>query len=371
MPSILIVDDELENFDVLEAMLMAEAYQLHYAANALQALSFLETHQPDLILLDVMMPGMDGIELCRRIKTNSLWCHIPIIMVTALNSKEDLVRCLDAGATDFLSKPTHSAELRARVRSMLRIKQQHDDLQSLLQVREDMVGMMVHDLRNPLSSIILSTELLRIGQLSPQRCQEKVDKIAIAAHQLQFQIDSLLLMAKIESGKMLLNLTEVDVRTLCDSALNDFAAIADQKRLSLKSHLAEAGGSLSVDANVFRRILDNLLSNAIKFSPVGSTILLQTDYLETGGVMIRVTDEGPGVSEAIKQRIFNKYEIGTLIQGVDQTGLGLAFVKMAIEAHGGEITVENNHPRGTTFTLKLMAPQRLEALPCKMPSPQC
>ncbi|MDX2212314.1 MAG: hybrid sensor histidine kinase/response regulator [Oculatellaceae cyanobacterium bins.114] len=352
-PSILIVDDELENFDVLEAMLITENYQLHYAANGIQALSFLEMHQPDLILLDVMMPGMDGIETCRRIKANRGWMHTPIVMVTALNSKEDLVKCLDAGATDFLSKPTHSAELRARVRSMLRIKQQHDELQALLQVREDMVSMMVHDLRNPLTSIILSTELLRVVQASPEQCQDKINKIAIAAHHLQLQIDSLLLMAKIEADKMVLYRTEIDLRALCLSALSDAEAMANQKRLTITSQLPEPGGSVNVDANVFRRILDNLLSNAIKFSPSNSQIVLQADYLEVGGATIRITDEGPGVSEEKKYSLFDKYEIGTLITGINQTGLGLAFVKMAIEAHGGEITVENNQPRGTTFTLRL------------------
>lgn len=349
MHSILIVDDEFENFDVLEAMLLVEAYQLYYASNGIQALSFLETHQPDLILLDVMMPGMDGIETCRQIKANHTWKHIPIVMVTALNSKEDLVKCLDAGATDFLSKPTHSAELRARVRSMLRIKQQHDELQALLQMREDMVGIMVHDLRNPLSSILLSTELLRV-QSSPEKCQEKIDKIEFAAHQLQLQIDSLLMMAKIESGKMMLNYSEVDLCALCISALSDFETIADYKQVKMIGQLPDPGSSIYVDVNVFRRILDNLLSNAIKFSPPNSLVSLRAAHLESGAIL-QVSDEGPGISEETKQTIFNKYEIGTLIQGVNQTGLGLAFVKMAIEAHDGKITVENNQPRGTTFTL--------------------
>lgn len=351
--SILIVDDELENFDVLEAMLLSEGYQLNYAANGAQALTFLENQQPDVILLDVMMPGMDGIELCRRIKAHRSWRAIPIIVVTSLDTKEDLARCLNAGANDFLSKPVSSLELCARVRSMLRIKQQHDNLQRLLEIREDMVSMLVHDLRNPLSAIILAVELLRLTGAVSEKGQGKVDKIAISTQQLQLQIDSLLLMAKLESGKMELNLTETDLAALCISALQDCEAIADQKKLTLVDQIPQPGGGVYVDANIFRRMLDNLLSNAIKFSPSNTKVLLRAAYLETGGAMIQVTDHGPGVSEELKQHIFDKYEIGTLMQGVSQTGLGLAFVKMAIEAHGGRISVENNDPQGTTFTLEL------------------
>lgn len=353
IPSILIVDDELGNFDVLEAMLMSDGYQLHYAANGTQALTFLETHPPDAILMDVMMPGIDGIELCRQIKANRNWCHIPIVMVTSLYTKEDLARCLNAGANDFLSKPVSSIELCARVRSMLRIKQQHDELQKLLEIREDMVGMVVHDLRNPLSSIIISIELLRMTQAVNDKGQDKIDRIAISTQQLQLQIDSLLMMAKLESGKMVLNLTEIDLCAICTAAINDLEAIANQKHLTIVRHLPEPGGCIPVDTNIFRRTLDNLLSNAIKFSASHSNIVLGAKYLEDGGAVICVTDSGPGVSEELKKHIFDKYEIGTLMSGVSQTGLGLAFVKMAIEAHGGNISVDNNYPRGSTFTLEL------------------
>ena len=127
--SLLIVDDEPDNFDVLEAFLDSDGYELHYAASGQNALDCLEIVQPDLILLDVMMPVMDGIEVCRRLKTLSRWQSVPIIMVTALGTKEDLAECLEAGADDFISKPVNRLELRARVRSMLRIRQFADNPQ--------------------------------------------------------------------------------------------------------------------------------------------------------------------------------------------------------------------------------------------------
>ena len=125
---ILVIDDESSVFEVIEGLLYREHYDLTYIESGQKALTCIDEVQPDVILLDLMMPKMDGIETCQQIKSNPLWSPIPIIMVTALSSKEDLARCLDAGADDFLSKPINSLELRARVRSMLRIKQQYDAL---------------------------------------------------------------------------------------------------------------------------------------------------------------------------------------------------------------------------------------------------
>lgn len=350
-PSILIVDDEPDNFDVIETFLKDEGYQLHYAPNGQKALDQLASFQPDVILLDVMMPGMNGIQVCQTIKAKSEWRMIPIVMVTALNTKEDLARSLEGGASDFISKPVNSTELKARVRSMLKIKKQYDDLQALLQQREDMVHMIVHDLRNPLTSILLSTDILRFPNLTVENQRKKVDQIAMAGHQLQSLIDSLLLMAKLESGKMVLTRTEADLYTSCLSAVEDFEPIAAQKNVKLVSHLTEAKGIINVDPSVFRRVLDNLLSNAIKFTPPNSEVNMLVNYLESGGAKIQVADTGPGVREEVQESIFEKYEIGTFMPDIPQIGLGLAFCKMAVEAHGGTISVAENQPRGAIFTL--------------------
>jgi two-component system, sensor histidine kinase and response regulator len=149
--SILIVDDEPDNFDVIEALLPSESYKLHYANCGEAALSALDKFDPDVILLDVMMPGIDGFEVCRRIKLMSQWQAVPIIMVTALSSKEDLARCLAAGADDFVNKPVNSLELRARVNSMLRIKKQHDRIQSFSKLQRNNI----HSLANDLNEIRL------------------------------------------------------------------------------------------------------------------------------------------------------------------------------------------------------------------------
>ncbi len=352
-PSLLVVDDEIDNFDVIETLLDGEGYLLNYAASGQKALDRLDRIKPDVILLDVMMPEIDGIEVCRRIKANPSWQPIPVIMVTALTSKEDLARCLEGGADDFISKPLNGLELRSRVRSLLRIKQQYDNLQGLLDLRENMVNTIVHDLRNPLANIIFSAALLQRANFPPDKKEKKINEILQASHRLQALIDSLLVMAKLESGKIVLNRTPVDLHALCTSALADFEAIASQKNLQLIGDFPQPGNSISADAAIFRRVLDNLLSNAIKFSPADSQILLRADYLEAGGARVQVVDSGPGISEETQQSIFEKYEIGTRFEGVSQTGLGLAFCKMAIEAHGGTISVANNPPKGSIFTVEI------------------
>lgn len=350
--SILVIDDEPDNFDVVETLLDGENYQLHYAANGLVAIERLKNFRPDLILLDVMMPNVDGMEVCRRIKADPQWEIVPIIMVTALTAKEDLAKCMAAGADDFISKPINSTELRARVNSMLRIKQQYDKLQALLKLQEDMVNMIVHDLRNPLSSIVLATEVLKYSAVPQEKLQMKMSQIGIACQQLQTLIDSLLIMAKLDSGKMVLNYSDVDLAAICTSAIADMEEIAGQKHLTLVRDLPEVGGTLKVDAAIFRRVLDNLLSNAIKFSPSRTTIILRAEYLETGA-KVQVIDSGTGIPQELRESIFHKFEVGNLISGVSQLGLGLAFCKMAIDAHNGNITIEDNYPKGTIFTVYL------------------
>jgi two-component system, sensor histidine kinase and response regulator len=351
--SILVVDDELTNFEIIEGFLIREDYQLDYASSGFKALTYLETQQPDLVLLDVMMPGMDGIETIQRLKSNTAWRHIPVLMVTALNSKEDLARCLAAGADDYVSKPVNSIELRARIRSMLRIKQQYDDLKNLMQLRQDLTSMVVHDLRNPVASILLACEVLKLTELHSKQ-QKKVEQVQNAGQRLQTIIDSLLIMAKLESGKMVLNWSEVDLCQMGQQVLRDFEPIAALKSIQLISVMPPAAmPKIWLDEAVFQRVLENLLSNALKFSPSGSRVTLRVDYPNPAQVSIRVLDEGKGVSEALRERIFEKFETGNFVEGVAQTGLGLAFCKMAVTAHRGSIVVEDNHPHGAVFRIDL------------------
>ncbi|MDJ0798008.1 MAG: response regulator [Calothrix sp. MO_167.B12] len=213
--SILIIDDEPDNFDVIETLLSVGAensstltqkhdYQLHYAASGQEGIDFLETCKTDLILLDIMMPVMDGIEVCQRIKADAKWKGVPIVVVTALNTKSDLATCLHAGADDFISKPINAIELDARVRSMLRIKEQYDDIQTLSQAQGNTINFLnrtLNELRGnlasnltieqdkPLTGILMTIDLLRdeiegMNANTPV-INEMLDLIYIWAHRLE------------------------------------------------------------------------------------------------------------------------------------------------------------------------------------------
>jgi two-component system, sensor histidine kinase and response regulator len=173
-PSILVVDDEPNNFDVIQVLLNKEDYIFHYASSGQRALDRVERFQPDVILLDVMMPDLDGIEVCRRIKALPRWQSVPIVMVTALTDKKELERCLSTGAEDFIAKPVNRLELLARVASMLRIKRQYDGLQIAqqkldlaAQAQGELLAMITNEMTAPINRVLEVTQLLATTKLCP------------------------------------------------------------------------------------------------------------------------------------------------------------------------------------------------------------
>lgn len=352
-PCVLIVDDEPSARQTMEMLLMREGYELSFASDAYEALAYLDDEDellPDVILLDVMMPGMDGFELCRRIKNKPAYQHIPLILVTALDSKQDLARGLDAGADDFLHKPYHGLELRARVRSMLRIKKRHDELQVALQLRQDLANMIVHDIRSPLSSILINCDLLE-PQLEDK---ENLEMIRSEASRLSAFLTDMLMLAKMEDGRLVLSRTKVDMNNMAVSVYDSFSPEARLKNIQFILDLPAEAPVISVDASLWRRMLDNLVSNAIKFSPTNGTITLRILNSENGELQIAVIDQGPGIPEEHKETIFDKFKIISAgRRDVKQVGLGLAFCKMVTDAHNGRIFVQPNQPKGSIFTVVL------------------
>lgn len=360
-PVVLVVDDEPNGFTVIRALLKPEGYEFSYVASGNEAINQLDSILPDIILLDVMMPDKDGIETCREIKASPDWSHIPIIMVTALDAKEDLARCLDAGADDFISKPVNRVELQARVRSMLRLKQQYDALKTTLQLREDMSNMMVHDLRTPVTSILLGSQMVLMQEILSEQNQNRLQRVYHAGQQLSSMINELLLMAKLEAGSLILNQTELDLNALATTVISESQELARSKKVELEARLPAAGEWIRADVNLLHRLMDNLLSNAIKFSPPDSIVTLSVDYTPYPTVdgqfrmqtLIQVADQGPGIKADLRPHIFNKYEIGESVNDVPQIGLGLTFCKLVAEAHGGQIYVDDNSPRGAIFTVEI------------------
>lgn len=355
---ILIVDDELSMRMQLESMLAVDDYDLLSFGSGKELLKNLPEIYPDLIILDLMMPDIDGFEVCRRVKADNRFHHIPIILVTVLDSKKALVQGLEAGADDFIQKPVSKLELRARVRSMLRIKRQYDELEATLKMREELSNMIVHDMSSPIVSVLLHSTLMQ-EQITDPELAKHLEMIRLAADRLDSFVNDMLMLAKMEQSKLRLNPNLTDINQLVLDAEKHFSIIAQSKGINLVLELPEPALEMELDSNLFRRVVANLLANALQYSSSDSTVRLKLEkykpaHKKGAHLRMRVFDEGPGIPEAYRQRIFEKFEVVDLKRkGIAQIGLGLTFCKMAVDAHGGKIYVEPNEPTGSIFIVEI------------------
>lgn len=382
-PSVLVVDDETDNYDVIEALLCDCGYDLHYAPNGRQALDSLDIFKPDLILLDVMMPEIDGIEVCRQLKQHPEWKFIPTVIVTALNSKEDLARCLEAGADDFVSKPVHRLELRARVNSMLRIKHQHDCLEMAIveiqaaknaaevsaRAKSDFLAMMSHEIRTPINSVLGMTQLLSTTHLTPQQ-QKYVATTKISGEMLLSTIDDILDFSKIDADKLALEERPLDVQSVLQDISDLLLPKANAKHLTLSHHLAADVPKWIVgDVTRLRQILLNLVNNAIKFTATGGvTISCAANRLASGDYQLHfsVQDTGIGIAAADIERLFQPFTQASTstTREYGGTGLGLAICRRLVAMMQGTIWIDSEIGRGATFHFTIVAAAS-DALPAQ------
>ncbi|MEY2976253.1 MAG: hybrid sensor histidine kinase/response regulator [Prochlorotrichaceae cyanobacterium] len=368
--SILIIDDEPDNFDVIEAFLNKPNYQLFYAANGESGLSALENLTPDLILLDVMMPGIDGIEVCRRIRERSQWQSIPIIMVTALTAKEDLARCLASGADDFISKPLNSYELRARVQSMLRIKAQYDQLETFSKFQRNTINLLgrnlqeltgnlshsfPHELNTPLNGIIGVIQLLKADfeSLDREEIQELLHMAEHSAERLEKLTKRFMLYLELETyqGR---SPSVTPVTTL--SVSHDIHTEIQQKMMAAKREediqLELGVHTLPLSDRYWRSILFELLDNAIKFSSPKTPIHIRS-YIKEGNFYLEVQDQGVGMSPEQIARIdaFTKFHPQNYTH--EGLGLGLKTVQKMLELLGGKLKISSQEEKGTQVCVSL------------------
>ena len=359
-PTILIVDDEEINVKLIKGMLAKENYNLIGVYSGQEALSMLVSENPDLILLDVMMPEMDGFETCRKIKENKKTRIIPILMVTALNEKKHRLMALESGADDFLSKPVGRTELIIRVKSLLRIKKYHDELHESLEeisqkndelrklenFRDGLVHMIVHDLNNPLSSISGNIELLLWDKLNLSETQITAAEGCLGScNDLKEMIKQLLDINKLENEKLQLNKETTDLEPLIIDVMNQLTKKAEDKQISINLVNTNGVPSIQIDENLIKRVMLNLIDNGIRHTPSGGRIDVMAESVNNkNNVCISVIDTGFGLDPAYHQKIFNKFEQVEMKNkgvAVGSAGLGLAFCKLAVEAHGGNIWVES------------------------------
>ncbi len=364
---IMVVDDTPANLKLLDEMLQGRGYRVVQFPRGAMALRAAAKHPPDLILLDIMMPEMDGFEVCRQLKAAENLKDIPVLFISALDGTDDKLKAFSAGGLDYVTKPFQEQEVLARVKTHLSLRRQqvriaaqkqqlqedHDRLRELEKLRDNLVHMIVHDMRSPLTTMLgsneiilfekdrLSSEQLKFVAMNQSSCRELVDMVS-----------SLLDVSRLEAGEMPLNRVPCELKNIAETSAESVTALALERQLEIPVNGDPTHAF--VDPDIMQRVFVNLLGNAIKFSPEGKAIgvhITSTDHTARASV----TDQGAGIPPEDQGKIFDKFgQVELRKEGRKlSTGLGLTFCKLAVEAHGGEIGVDSEPGKGSTFWFSL------------------
>ncbi|NJL82962.1 MAG: response regulator [Chloroflexaceae bacterium] len=355
---ILAVDDIPDNLFLIELALEQEGHQVVSASDGRTALAHIEKSPPALVVLDVMMPRMDGYEVTRRIRQNPALPFIPILLITA-HEHSDVVRGLDVGADEFIRKPVKVDELQARVRSLLRLKQSIDQ-------RENFVSCLTHDLRTPLVAADRMLSLIRQGRFGQVNGEiESALGTVISSNQnLLEMLNTLLEVYCYDIGQKVLSFIRFNLPELVQEILQELSPLALEKGIELRLHSQLPAEELVADRLELRRVLTNLVGNAIKFTEVGyiEVSLALVDAPQSFSepwLEIAIADTGAGIAPEDQQWLFEQFRKGKHKRS--GSGLGLYLCRQIVQSHHGEIQVSSQLGQGTTFTILL--PQNPTTVP--------
>lgn len=370
--SILVVEDNPATLSLLFNLLDEAGFEVLVSQDGETAIKAAKTAQPDMILLDVLMSGMDGFETCQRLKTCPETKDIPVIFMTALTKTIDKVKGFELGAVDYITKPIEPEEVLMRVKTHLMLQQLQRDLQiknrelhaalereqELHKLKSRFISMASHEFRTPLATIRLSGNLLkRYYAKYPKasdiegKIEEELDVIDHSVTQMTTTLDEVLTLSTSEAGKITFSPVSFDLCEFCQTIIARFTLMtAETHRLIFQSESKHF--QIVADPKLLDQILSNLLSNAMKYSPQGSTIICQLIEHERQAIL-SVKDEGMGISPKDQPHLFEPFYRGTNVTHIQGTGLGLSIVKQFVELHGGTITVESQLEVGTTFFITL------------------
>jgi len=358
---ILAVDDISKNLQVVGTLLRREGYRIVPATSGAQALERVRAETPDLILLDLMMPDMDGLEVCRRLKADALTRPIPVIFLTASNEMEHLVQGFEVGALDYVTKPFNPPELLARVRTHLELKNARDtivrygqELSRLNEEKNEFMGIAAHDLRSPLGTIQgFSDLLLDDPELAREEREDFTRRISDTAKRMSEMVQNLLDANRIERGEMKLNLAPTELSAPLSGVVEAYRPRAAAKQQSVHLLNETPPVTVLVDPSVLVQVLENLVSNAVKYSPPGKNIFVRLKKLPDA-VRCEVQDEGPGLSAEDQKKLFGKFArlSAKPTGGEHATGLGLSIVKKMVEAMNGRVWCESEPGRGALFIVQ-------------------
>ncbi|HEY9825079.1 MAG TPA: hybrid sensor histidine kinase/response regulator [Stenomitos sp.] len=359
---LLVVDDVPDNSFLVQSILASQGYRVEVASTGREALRRIEQDPPDLVLLDVMMPDIDGYEVTRSVRQNSTLPFIPILLITAYD-QPSVVKGLDLGADDFVRKPLEVDELLARVRCLLRLKQSIDARDHIARQREDFVSRLTHDLRTPLIAADRMLSLLLEETLGPLNMDVigALDLLARSNKNLLELVNKLLQVYRFESGDRTLNFCAVNLTNLLSEVVAELMPLVQDKGLNLVQKIDPEFPLIEGDPLELRRVVTNLVGNSIQYTQQGS-ITLTLAVVSMGQIsaqpqfiFFKVEDTGVGIPDRQRAHLFEPFYAGqTQSSG---SGLGLYLSRYIVEAHRGSITVTSTPGQGSCFTVCLPVKQ--------------
>ncbi|MCT7955866.1 hybrid sensor histidine kinase/response regulator [Laspinema palackyanum] len=381
-PLILLVDDDRTTRMMLRRAMHNEGYRVVEASDGIEGLELYKQLNPDMVLLDAKMPGMDGFSCCTQIKAIAGGLSIPVLMITSLEDEDSVDRAFEAGATDYITKPILWAVLRRRVQRLLQEKKAEREIikaleqeRELNELRSRIVTMVSHEYRTPLTAILSSAELLECywHKWDEQKRLKHLERIQLAATHLTQLVADVLSINEVESGEMEFNPAPVNLERLCQEAIANLRlSPASPHQIRLTHHGDDF--ELFLDSHLIQQLLVNLLSNSIKYSPKGGMVEVELIFynpdngsennalslteaelkkIESPVTIVRVKDQGLGILPQEQGQIFNAFHRGSNVGTIQGTGLGLAIAKKCVELHRGEISIASEVGVGTTVTVTL------------------
>ena len=361
--TVLVVDDNAENRALAKATLEDEGFLVELAAGGEEALANFARTRADCVLLDIRMPGMDGTEVCRRLRQLPGGEDVPILFVTAQRDVDTFDRARDAGGDDFMTKPYRPSELLARVSAAIKLRRlsiertehvglirtQRDDMMRLQLQKDQLVAFLVHDLKNPVNAIELHGQRIIRDPDASERARDAAEKIRSETQSLLRMIMNLLDLSKADEGRLQPAKQVISLDELFEEATAAMRPRAQAAQITLEAR----GDNLAVlaDPDLALRIVENLIDNAIRHAPENTAVRV-TAALAGDEIEIRIADAGAGIPEALREKVFDRFVQAGTESSRTGRGLGLAFCKLAVEAHGGRIWIEDAAP-GAVFCLRL------------------
>lgn len=354
---ILVVDDQPANLRVVSALLARQGYEVDNAGDGPTALELCRRHAPDLVLLDMMMPGMDGFELISQLKQHEALLRIPVVFLTAAHDRDLLLRAFDAGAVDYVTKPFTPEELLARVSAHIGLKLTRDRLERVAREREELVNLVAHDLKNPLSSVLFASDLLLSDAARPERVPHYLSVIRESAQDALDYIHRYLEMqSAAEQARAAAAVPQsCGLGEAMEWLVRRYEMQLEARGMRLVVRMPGEEARVAIDGLVLRQVAENLVTNAIKYAQAGAELELSARNGAQGYWQLIAQDRGPGISAHRQRDLFKPFVRLDENAGSDpmSSGLGLSLARQIIANAGGHLWYEDREGGGARFVIEL------------------